>query len=118
MAKYLFMVQVDCGDPSREKELNDWYDNVHIPDVLEATGANIKATRYINLSPEINKRPKYVALYEIETEDIQEFDRLLNEGVKKAQAAGRMIDILVPERHYPFAPTYYMQISSQKGPVK
>ena len=117
MAKYLLVVQVDCADPLREKELNDWYEDIHIPDVLKTTGA-VKATRYINLSPEINKRPKYVTLYEIETEDIKEFDRLLNEGVKKAEAAGRMSNLLVPESHYPFQPPYYKEISSRKRTKK
>ena len=117
MAKYLFIVQADCADPLREKEMNDWYEKIHIPDVLKATGA-VKATRYINLSPETNKRPKYVALYEIETDDIKEFDRLLMDSVKKAEAAGRMSNLLVPESHYPFQPAYYKEISSRKGTKK
>jgi|WetSurMetagenome_2_1015567.scaffolds.fasta_scaffold172582_2 hypothetical protein len=117
MSKYLFMVQADCADPAKEKELNDWYENIHVPDMLEATGA-VKVTRYLNLSPGTNKRPKYVALYEIETEDIKEFDKLLMKGVKKAEAAGRMSNLLVPESHYPFEPAYYKEISTRKGTKK
>jgi hypothetical protein len=27
------------SDPSREQEYNDWYDNVHVPEVLETPGS-------------------------------------------------------------------------------
>ena len=109
MAHYLLMVQVDCSDTSREEEFNQWYDKIHLPDMLQVPGL-VKAVRYLNLNPETNKRPKYVILYEIDTDDINSFKNIFNDQEVKAQNAGRMIDFLSPETHYPFQPPYYKQI--------
>ena len=38
MEKWINMVEVFCTDPSREKEFNDFLDNVHMPDVLKTPG--------------------------------------------------------------------------------
>ena len=111
MAKYLLMVQLDCSDPSREKEFNQWYDEIHLPDMLKVPGL-IRATRFVNLNPGTNKRPKYIVLYEIETEDIVGFERTFEEFVEKARNAGRIIDFIAPERDYPFQPPYYRQIAT------
>ena len=29
MDRWLIVVQTNCTDPSKEKEFNEWYDNVH-----------------------------------------------------------------------------------------
>jgi hypothetical protein len=113
MANYLLLVQVDCADPSRENEFNKWYDEIHLPDMIKAPGL-VKATRYLNLSPDTNKRPKYVTLYEIEAEDIDAFEKTFHECATKAEKAGRMINILASERFYPMQPPYYKQITSIK----
>jgi hypothetical protein len=112
MAKYLLIVQLDCSDSSREKEFNQWYDEIHLPDMLKVPGL-IRATRYVNLNPESNQRPKYVVLYEIETEDIIGFEKIFEEFVEKARNAGRIIDFIATERYYPFQPPYYKQIATQ-----
>ena len=113
MEKYLFIAQCDCTDPKREKEMVDWLDDIHIPDALETPGF-VKADRYININPEENKRPKYMAIYEIETDDIKKFDAAFHKTMQKMADNKRISDCSVPERAYPFATTYYKKIKTIK----
>ena len=113
MAKYLFLAMADCSDPSREDEFNRWYNEIHVPDVLSAPGV-IQGTRYVNTDPEGNKRPKYLAVYEIETDDIDKFDKELAETIGKAREAGRGTDCVVPDRSVPLKRPYFKQITPVK----
>ena len=45
MAKAIVLVFTDCADPAREAEFNEWYNNTHVPDILQAEGF-VAATRY------------------------------------------------------------------------
>ena len=95
MAKWVFIVEVNCADPAREGEFNDWYTNTHLADMLSVPHF-IKATRYENIESS-EKKPKYVAIYEIETDDIKEADRVLREYVARWKAEGRFNDLGVIE---------------------
>ena len=55
MERYLFVTYTDCADLSREEEFNEWYNNVHVPDMLE-TPSMISATRWENVYPKGNNR--------------------------------------------------------------
>jgi hypothetical protein len=35
MTKYLLFAFSDCKDPEKVDEFNDWYDNMHMPDMLK-----------------------------------------------------------------------------------
>ena len=35
---YWCMVKVDFTDPSREADFNDWYNNIHLPELLQLPG--------------------------------------------------------------------------------
>jgi hypothetical protein len=94
MERYLFVTYTDCSDPSREDEFNDWYNNVHVPDMLETPGM-ISATRWENIFPRGNKRRKYIALYELETDDIEKFDQTLRENGRRSKERGRLSDLIV-----------------------
>jgi hypothetical protein len=94
MERYLFVTFTDCSDPSREDEFNDWYNNVHVPDMLEAPGM-ISATRWENVFPKGNNRRKYIALYEFETDDVEKFDKTLREYGRKSGERGRLSDLIV-----------------------
>ncbi len=61
--KLLMEVRVDIA-PEKEDEFNDWYNNVHIPGVVNCTGF-ISGRRYRSVRGE----PRYMALYEIESVD-------------------------------------------------
>ena len=117
MARYLFIAQSDCADETREEEFCRWYDEVHVPDILVTPGI-VGAARYENLNPDENKRPKYVVIYEIETDDIGAFQNALDQTIQKIDAAGRVSDQLVVEKAYPFAPTFYRQVAHFEGPSK
>ncbi len=93
MAKWAFMVETECIDTKREAEFNDWYNKTHLPDALEAPGF-VKATRYENAEFfEKKGKSKFLAVYEIEAEDINEVVRKMEELMEKKIAAGRFSEL-------------------------
>jgi hypothetical protein len=113
MPRYLFVAQSDCSEPAKEEEFNKWLKEIHIPDILKTPGI-VKATLYKNTDPGANKRPANMVIYEIEIDDIEQFGEDLNRVVKDVEAAGRILNIMVPEKAYPFALTLYKKDSSYK----
>ena len=93
MEKWLLTVESNCADPLREKEFNKWYDTVHLPDILETPGF-VRAMRYENSSP-AEGQGKFLAMYEIETNDLAKtlaaFDKIVNARAKQ----GRMSDLVM-----------------------
>lgn len=83
MRKFIWIVLTNC-DPSHEREFNEWYDNVHIGDLLRIPG--IVAARRSRLSDaqtnmvdgvlvlcgpkDIGAKYRYLARYYIEAENI------------------------------------------------
>jgi len=67
MEKWINVVETNCY-PGRDEEFNNWYDNIHLPDILETPGF-VVAKRYINKEFR-DGRGKYLSIYEIETDDI------------------------------------------------
>ena len=90
MERWLYTVESNCADPSREKEYNDWYDKVHLPDILETPGF-VRASRYENSNPG-EGQGKFLAVYEIETDDIAQTMAAFTENVNRHAAQGRMSD--------------------------
>ena len=72
MAKYSFVVLTNPTQ-GKEAEYNDWYNNVHIPDVLNVKGM-VAAQRFRLADQQMGGQPqhRYLALYEIETDNLQE----------------------------------------------
>ena len=72
MAKYTFIVLTNPVE-GKESEYNDWYDRQHIPDVLNVPGF-VSAQRFhladAQMSRDGNRAHKYLAVYEIETDDL------------------------------------------------
>ena len=93
MERWLLTVESNCCDPSREDEFNDWYDNIHLPDILETPGF-VSAVRYENTSP-AEGQGRFLAMYEIETDDLArtlaEFDKIVNTRAKQ----GRMSNLVI-----------------------
>ena len=58
--------------PGRDVEFNDWYDNVHIGDILAVPGF-VAAKRYKLVSDQKPHAPevewRYLAIYDMETDD-------------------------------------------------
>jgi hypothetical protein len=73
MQDYVFVVMTDA-QPGREAEYNDWYDNVHVHDVVKVPGI-INARRYELSDVQRRELPpgtaRYLALYDIRTDDLQ-----------------------------------------------
>jgi hypothetical protein len=68
MTAYIQTV-VTTAVPGREDEFNRWYDDTHLPDVLQAPGF-VAGRRYTLIGPGSAYRPRFLAIYEIETEDL------------------------------------------------
>ncbi len=104
MEKWLLVAETDCSDPSREGEFNHWYDTVHAPDVLETPGI-LRATRFVNSSP-AEGRGKYLATYDIETDDLEQTIATFGEIMTRKWEQGRMSEVLVA-----ISATFYRQMA-------
>ena len=91
MARYNFYVFSNCTDPSKDDEFNRWYTHIHLPDLSTAKGL-VSAKRYVN--PEEDATAKYLAVYEFETEDLDESIQSLYELAGAAWGNGRHVDFI------------------------
>ena len=62
------LIRTNCTDPAQEAGFNEWYDRVHVPDVL-SSGMVAHAIRYRNADPQ-DGEPGYVAIHELAWEDL------------------------------------------------
>lgn len=70
MAKRYCYVVFSNPTAGREDEYNKWYNEVHLPDVLAVPG--FVSARRFEIAQEDNRLPaRYLALYEMETDDPQ-----------------------------------------------
>jgi hypothetical protein len=86
MAKYTFVVLSNPTTPAQEAEYNEWYNKIHIPDVLNVPGF-VAAQRFTLADAQFGNGPhahRYLALYEIETDDAK---ATLNELQKRVGTA-------------------------------
>lgn len=67
-AKYLYVVRMDV-DPETEKQFNEWYNEEHVPALLDVPGVR-GASRYAS----IEGTPKYVAIYELDDPAVRTSD--------------------------------------------
>ena len=72
--KLIMEVRVDI-DPEMEDEFNEWYNNVHVPGIVNCPGF-ISGRRYRSVRGE----PSYMALYEIESVDALKSDEFKEES--------------------------------------
>lgn len=67
--KYLQLVLTSPAVDA-EDDFNEWYDNVHVPEVLKMPGF-VSGRRFRLVSPDPADSPSCLAVYEIESDDIQ-----------------------------------------------
>jgi len=67
--KGVMVVEAGPSDPSREDEFNDWYTNVHLPELLSVPGF-VRARRFKVSGDPKPGRHGYLAIYEIEADDL------------------------------------------------
>lgn len=92
MARWIYAVTTNSKDPAREQEFNDWYNNIHLPDVLETPGF-VGARRYEIKGP-AERKGKFLALYEIEADDVDKALVALQENMTRKRAEGRIVEFL------------------------
>ncbi len=79
MARFTFVVLTDSVE-GREDEFNDWYTNRHLSDVLRIDGfVAAQRFRLSETDPPQEFSHKYLALYEVETDDVEKAQRALAE---------------------------------------
>jgi hypothetical protein len=92
--RWVHFVETFCRFPSREDEYNDWYTNVHVPDVQKTPGFGT-AVRY-KAHQGRDGRGAYLTVYEIRTTDIDRSMALRAEYKEKERVAGRGSDTWAP----------------------
>lgn len=90
MAKGLMLVQSVPSDPAREDEYNDWYAGKHVPEVLEIPGV-VSGRRY-KLVGRPGTPPSYLAVYELEADDVRAPLREL--GARASSGVIEMSDVI------------------------
>ena len=111
MEKWILAIYSICRDPSREKEFNEWYHQIHLPDILETPGVT-RAARYEVHLLDILETPgvtsaarheirepaegqaKYLAMYELETEDVDKTWAAIWEKTSEKREQGRATELL------------------------
>ena len=93
MARTVFIVFSNCTDPAREQEFNDWYNDVHLPDILE-TPHFVAATRYELAGEPREGQGKYLAVYEIDNDDVDAAAAAIRQTIASTHERGRRTDTL------------------------
>ena len=96
MAKALFLVYSGPADAAREAEYNEWYDDVHVPDMLGVPGI-VACTRYRLAATQVRDPAApapYLAIYEVELDDLADLPGQLAARRRDA-TAGVASDALV-----------------------
>ena len=75
------------SDPARQDEYHDWYNNIHIPDILETPDFH-SAKRYYREGVR-DGRGEYLAIYDIESDDIERTMKIRLEKRLEEQKLGR-----------------------------
>jgi hypothetical protein len=93
MERWLLVVEANCKDQTRDSEFNNWYNTIHIPDILTGSPGFKSAVRYVIRDP-VRDKGKYLAIYEIETDDIKKTLEAHAKNMKEKIEAGRITDLL------------------------
>jgi hypothetical protein len=114
MAKHVFVVLTNSVE-GKEDAYNDWYTNVHLGDVLKVPG--IVAAQRFKLSDVQRGEPPfpwhYLALYEIDTDDLNHTLAVLKEH--SGTSAMVISDALAPERLAWFFQPITPRVEAVKG---
>jgi hypothetical protein len=110
MATKLFIVYTNPKTDEDEAAYNDWYTNVHLPDITAIPGF-IAATRY-QIAPESagNTRHRYMAIYEI-ADAVAVQEAMAN--LAAARDSLRMADVLQRSGEGAAVTSYWQQISER-----
>ena len=104
MVKWIRVVESNCTDASREAEFHEWYNKVHLHDMLETPGI-IRATRYEAVEPKEGEA-RFLAVYEIETDDIDELMKASQANIAGKKAQGRFSELIASVSHRNYKQIY------------
>jgi hypothetical protein len=79
--KGVYVVQSSALDVEHEQAYDEWYDNVHIPDVLDVPG--FVAARRFRIVDAGENAHTFLTIYEIDADDVQ---ATVKELFRRAQA--------------------------------
>jgi hypothetical protein len=111
MTRYLLVTFSDPKDPAKEEEFNDWYDNMHMPDMLKTPGL-LKGSRWKSADNKENEVRKYLSIYELETDDLNNFNSMMRQQGMWTMKAGRFPDLGIYDADN--VPRIYVQITDEK----
>lgn len=92
MAKWIRTVETNCRNELRDAEFNQWYDNIHIPDMLKLP-AVVAVTRYKRSDLKVGEA-EYLSIYELETDDIEKTMTAWDAQVQLLKEKGRMSNLV------------------------
>ena len=88
----ILAVMLNCTDSAKEEAFHRWYEDVHIPDILE-TGLFHTAYRYESLAPAATiPKGKYLAIYETDSGDPGKAGEELGKMRPTWERRGRLFD--------------------------
>lgn len=108
MPKGILVVETSPASPERDQEYNDWYNDIHLIDVLKLSGFTA-ARRFRKLDE--GGAHGYLAIYEVEADDLKAAQAGL--GVAGGDGRLRMTDSLGMDP--PPSMTLYEQIYELAG---
>ena len=85
--KSVLAVMVNCSDPAKEAEFNEWYNKEHAPDTLSSKVYHT-ATRYVNADLKAGE-PKYLCIYETAWEDANAARDAMGKANEELRKVGR-----------------------------
>lgn len=71
MAESALLAYASPASPEQEQQFNDWYESVHIPQVLEVLPEVVNVTRYRLVDPSgRDSGPRYLSVFEMRGNDV------------------------------------------------
>ena len=93
LPRHFLLVMSNCKDPEREDDLGRWYEETHVPDVLETPGI-VRATRYQLGSRPRERQAQFLTAYELDTDDFRQVSNDMRAVLARTQEAGRQTDLI------------------------
>lgn len=87
----LFIIESNCTSPAREREFNDWYDRIHLPDLL-GTRLFQTAHRFHGMAGQ--EGGQYLAIYETDRDPLEAVNEFVRSYRPKLKAAGRLSELI------------------------
>lgn len=109
MPRHFLLAMSNATDPERADELDRWYEEIHVPDVLETPGI-VRATRYRLGSRVREGQAQFLAAYELESDDFRGISGAMRETIARKSAEGRSTDLIDS-----FSVGYYTQTSEHEA---